>query len=197
MRTYALDVKSASKAGVSDYISETGKYKGIFTRAEIVTSKQGTEGVEFSFQSAEGLRADYLQLWTYNRDGKELPSLKCLNAIMACLRQRELSPGTITVDGASKDGFPSMHGKPIGVLLQREEYIKQDGSVGYKFNLIAPFDVQTELTAGEILAKKTEPEQLGRMVAMLKDRPMQKPRGDSTQDQSRTLADMDDDSIPF
>ncbi len=182
-RSYALDPKSAAQAGANTYINETGKYKGRFTRAEIVTSRQSTEGVEFSFVSDEGLRADYLTLWTYNAKGEALPSLKALNAIMACLRLRALDPASITVTDfngtRTASGFPALMGKPIGVVLQREEYEKtsrdQNGEplIGYKFNLLAPFDAQTELMAGEILAKASAPEQLAKMLATLKDKPMQ------------------------
>ena len=206
MRTYNLDPVAASQAGVSNYITETGKYKGKFTRAEIVESKQGTEGVEFTFESSEGLKADYLQLWTYNRDGKALPSLKALNAIMACLRTREMQPTQATISDAkgtrTAQVFPMLTNKPIGVLLQREEYVKGDGGIGYKFNLVAPFEAQTELTAAEILAKKTQPEQLAKMVSMLKDKPMQNARpaksdnGFQHGDPGASFADAED-SIPF
>ena len=204
MRTYNLDPKSAAAAGAANYISETGKYIGTFTRAEIVTSKKGTEGVEFSFLDQSGLRCDYLTLWTYNPSGEALPSLKVLNAIMACLRTRTLEPQPITVtrhDGATEhaEGFPALTLRPIGVLLQREAYVKNNGDEGYKFNIYAPFDAATELTAGEILAKKSEPEQLAKMIAVLKDKPLSgnKPSGTTAAKSSgQTFDDMDSD-IPF
>lgn len=207
-RSYSLDPKSAAKAGVTSYITETGKYVGKFTRAEIVKSQQGTEGVEFSFVTDDGLRSDYLTLWTYNAKGDALPSLHVLNAIMACLRVRELAPAKITVvdfgGTRSADGFPSLMDKPIGVLLQREEYEKNklgaDGQplIGYKFNLVAPFEAKTELTAGEILKQITTPEQLPKMVAKLKDKPLQKRRAPATVGAggSGSIDGMDDD-IPF
>ncbi len=207
-RSYSLDTKAAAQAGVANYINETGKYIGKFTRAEIVISRQNTEGVEFSFVSDDGLKADYLQLWTYNSKGEGLPSLKALNAIMACMKVKQIEPRQITVTGhdgtKTVNGFPDLMNKPIGILLQREEYEKTkvddngDPLIGYKFNLIAPFEASTELTAGEILSRKTEPEQLPRMVAMLKDKPMQKrqqrPAGGGLPPSS--FDDMGDD-IPF
>jgi len=204
MRSYNLDPKSAAAAGAANYISETGKYIGTFTRAEIITSRAGTEGVEFSFTDQSGLRCDYLSLWTYNKDGEPLPSLKVLNAIMACLRLRTLDPQPISVtrhDGTTEqaNGFPALTGKPIGVLLQREAYIKNNGDEGYKFNLFAPFDAATELTAGEILAKKSQPEQLAKMVAVLKDKPLQASKGGGqtpAAKQGQSFDNMDDD-IPF
>lgn len=204
MRSYNLDPKSAAAAGAANYISETGKYVGTFTRAEIITSQAKTEGVEFSFVDQSGLRCDYLSLWTYNKDGEPLPSLKALNAIMACLRMRTLEPQPITVvrhDGATEQatGFPALTGKPIGLLLQREAYLKRNGDEGYKFNLFAPFDSATELTAGEILAKKSQPEQLAKMVAVLKDKPLQANRGASQSTAAKPGQSFDDmdSEIPF
>lgn len=205
MRTYSLDPQAAAQAGVSNYITETGKYKGKFLSAEILLSQQGTEGVELSFESTDGRRANYIQLWTYNRDGKELASLKVLNAIMACLRLRELKPGTVTVEtkegSRQVQGFPELQNKLIGVLLQKEEYTKNDGKDGYRFHIFAPFEPNTELTAGEILNRKTHPEQLAKLVALLKDRPRQEQRTAATASAPTGSAtygnDPHDDDIPF
>ena len=198
-RSYSLNAQAAAAAGAAQYISATGKYIGKFTRAEIVTSQQGTEGVELDFVTNDGLKANFLQLWTYNAEGKDLPSLKVLNAIMAVLRLRGIEPAQITVtdprDGAKRatQGFPMLTDKPIGMLLQREEYTKRDGSVGYKFNVVAPFDAQTEMTAGEVLKKATQPEQLAKMVAVLKDKPMK-----ASKRPASSAGGFDDDfDVPF
>lgn len=179
MRTYALDVNAARQANVNNYIEQTGKYIGTFARAEAVTSKQNSEGVEFTFKSRDHQTADYLTLWTHNAKGEPLYGLKVLNAIMTCMRLRglEAKSGVITkTDGTTRQGeiFPELMDKPIGVLLQREAYEKNDGSEGYKFNIFAAFEAGTELTASEILDKKQTPERLGSIVATLRDRPMQK-----------------------
>lgn len=200
-RSYSLNPTAAASAGVSNYITETGKYVGRFTRAEIVKSKAGTEGVELDFVANDGRSANYLQLWTYNVDGKELPSLKALSAILACLRLRNIDAAPITVtdrDGGQRNaqGFLALTSKPIGLLLQREEYQKSNGDVGYKFNLVAPFDASSELTAGEILAKKAQPEQLAKMVSMLKDKPMQASKQRQAAPHQGGDLGMDDD-IPF
>lgn len=205
-RTYKLDTEAASAAGVSNYINETGKYIGKFVRAQSVTSKKNTEGVELDFVADDGRQANYLSLWTHRENGEPLMSFKVLSAIMACLKLRELSSGPITFkdrDGNQQreEGFPDLCGKPIGVLLQKEEYAKQDGKIGFKFNIIAPFDAQSELTAGEILSRKTRPEQLPKMVAVLRDKPMAggrpAPSGNTGSSYgSGSVGDMDDD-IPF
>lgn len=172
MRSYTLDTNAARQANANSYIDTTGKYKGVFTRAEAITSKKGTEGIEFTFKSDEKQTADFLTLWTYNKDGQELYGLKVLNALMTCMSVRELQPSQGQVpkwDGGTRNAtvFAALMNKPVGVLLQKEEYEKDDGSIGYKFNIFAPFHAQSEMTAKEILDKATKPEGLANMLSRL------------------------------
>lgn len=212
MRSYSLDPTAAQQAGVSNRITETGRYTGRFTRAESVLSRQQSEGVEFTFESDDGQTADFLTCWTYNAEGKELYGYKVLMAVMTCLRVKQLAPRAMMFqrhDGPHKaNGFPDLMGKPIGLLLQREEYEKQNGDIGYKFNIALPFEPSTGLTAGEILSKATAPGGVDKALAGLRDKPLKGRSAPSSYASSghpanRTpgsggsgLADMDDD-IPF
>ena len=186
-RAYTLDASSAKAADTPNgRITETGKYVGDIVSAKLVTSNSGTEGVEISFKSSLGQTADFLTLWTHNKDGKELFGLKVLNAIMACLQLRGITPRNGMVeewDSVSKSRvrvsavvFPELHA-PIGLLLQREQYIKGDGKVGEKLNIVAPFQYGTELTASEILNRVTKPEVLAKLVGQLKDKTLPKSNG--------------------
>lgn len=183
MATYNFNSEAAKQAdNFGNYIDETGKYKGEFIVAEAVTSKKGTTGIEFVFRSIDGREANYLTLWTHSADGKELQGYKTVNAIMACLRVGKIETEQRTIDkydaaaGAKTqqacDVFPALTKKPIGVLLQREAYLKASGGTGYKLNIVAAFEANTELMAVELIAKKTVPEQLGKMVARLADKPL-------------------------
>lgn len=171
-RSYDLDPDGAAKAGTSNYISKTDEYIGTFTAAVAVQSKQGTDGIEFSFKTNEGQVANFLQLWTFNTEGRQLYGHAVLSAILACLRQRSIQSRAMTMDGKPVEGFPDLCGKSIGLLLQREEYYKQDGSVGFKFNISAPFEPQSRKVAAEIL-KSLPAEKLPQMVAALRDKPVQ------------------------
>jgi len=208
-RNYALNTELAKEAGVSNRIDATGKYIGKFTRAEAVHSKEQTEGVEFTFQSTDKRTADFLTCWTFNVEGKELYGLKMVNALMTCMKVKEIKPQQGTVeryDGkvAQVELFQDLMNKPIGVLLQKEEYQKNDGTIGTKFNIVGCFDAVTEMTAKEILERAIKAEQLGGMVALLKDRPMSNKK--TTTQNARTasnsgsgnhaFADFEDD-IPF
>lgn len=207
-RTYNLDPKAASAAdNTVSRIDVSGKYIGILTRAEAVVSRQQTEGIEFSFKTDDGQTADFLTLWTYNVKGEALPSLKALNAIMTICRVKTITPTAGQVekwDSASHSRvkanatvFPELTGKRVGLLLQREEYAKTDGSIGSKMNIFGVFDADSELTASEILAKKTQPEVLARMVASLKDKPLNGSRPAAAPASTGGDAGGFDDDIPF
>lgn len=180
---YSLNTEAAKAADtMNSRLDETGKYIGMLTRAEAVTSKKGAVGIDLSFKSEDGRTADYLSVWTHGKDGSEIYGFKQLMAIMTCLRVKQLTktPGTVEkYDKELKEKvqikaeiYPELTGKPVGLLLQREAYIKGDGSEGHKLNIAGVFEASSELTASEILGKKTTPELLAKMVAVLKDKPL-------------------------
>lgn len=172
------DAKAADQIG--RFIKETGKYQGTITRAEAVKSKQHTDGVEFTFLSDDGREAEYLTLWTIKQDGTHLSDYKKLMAIMACCQVKSISPKPMMVKKYDRDagakvdtqitGFPELTGKKIGLLLQKELYTKDDGSDGSSLRIYAAFQHGTELTATEILDRKTSPVALGKLVEGLGDK---------------------------
>lgn len=212
MRSYNLNTEQAKQAdNGANRITETGKYSGRFTRAEAVTSKQQTEGIEFAFEADNGQSADFLTLWTYNADGKELFGLKVLNALMTCMKVKTIAPQSGTVEKWDRESggktkvqgtiYPDLMNKPIGLLLQREEYAKADSTVGSKFNIYGCFESSTGLVASEILEKIVQPTKLARIVASLHDKPMQAPKSRAApasqpSGQPGGFDTMDDD-IPF
>lgn len=205
---YKLNTEAAKKAdNLFSRIEEKGKYLGIFTRAEEVKSRKGTQGVDFSFKTDTGATADYLTIWTHNSDGKQLPGFNVLMAIMTCLRVKELSPRDGEIEKYDADQqkrvkvvvplFFDLMNKPVGLLLHMEEYEKKDGSTGWKPSISAPFD-KDEFTASEVLSKASKPETLAKMLAALRDRPLRNgpPASIPQPAGSNPFADMADD-IPF
>ncbi len=181
---YALDKAGAEAARKSDTgggaIKEMGKYVGSFTQAVDLDTKKGGKGIAFSFVSTSGQKAN-LAIYTKGADGSLYQGYEQLMAIMACMELRNITP---------KDGeytkydydlrkdvrvmgtlFPELC-KPIGLLLETEDYIKQDGDTGTRMVLKNVFQANTELTASEILDRKTVPAQLEKMVEGLRHRPV-------------------------
>lgn len=208
---YQLNAKAAKEADKKGgSINETGKYMGTILRAENVKSDKGTIGVELAFRSDDGKSADYLTLWTTNVEGKELYGYKTLMAIMACLRVKAITPVLQVVEKYNHDAkekrqvqaevFPELMNKPIGLLIQMEEYEKKDKSRAWKPSIYAPFD-KHGFTASEILNQATKPETMEKMLATLRDKPMRGPVAVSQELHSapaggKSLDDFDDD-IPF
>jgi hypothetical protein len=182
-----LNAQSASSAdNIATGIRDTGKYIGKITRAEKLLSGNGTQGLGISFKSYDGQTADYLDLYTINASGDDLPSLKMVNAILAVLKLREAQDGPINFekyDTSTKqreqrtaEGYPSLMGRDIGFLLQKEIYTDQHGADKDRVILYGVFQADTELTASEVLANKTTPEKLPRIIESLMARPIRDKR---------------------
>lgn len=209
---YTLDPQAARKSDTTGgMITELGKYVGTFTQAVDVDASTGTKGIALTFQSIAGQKAR-LSIYTMKKDGEKLMGYQALSAIMTCLSLRSLAPkagtylkwnnDTKTDDQVSGQVFPDLCNKPIGVLLETEDYPKNDGSTGVRMVLKGLFQASTELTASEILDKKTSPEQLARMVQSLRHRPLrgarpQAARTHAAAGQSGSGFDDMDDDIPF
>lgn len=212
---YELDTKLASKADtIGAYLSETGKYIGTFVRAEkLVSANKGTDGIGFTFRADDGRECRF-DVWTRKGNGEALQGLNQVNAMMACLQQRKLTVSQQNVKKWDNDArqdvlmqapcFAELMNKPIGLLLRSEEYEKMadnmpTGDTAWRMGLFAIFQADTELMASEILSRKTKPEQLEKVSAMLADKPLKKKAGGRPAQQPQQagqFADMDDE-IPF
>jgi hypothetical protein len=213
---YALDTNAAKQAdNFFSRIESKGKYTGIFTRAEKVTSAKGSRGVDFSFKSDDGATADYLTLWTHNAEGKQLYSYNTLMAIMTCLRVKELTAESGEVEKYDPNQkqrvketvplFKTLMNRPIGLLMHMEEYDKKSGGTGWKPSISAPFD-EAGFTASEILTKAKTPENVEKMFAALRDRPLKQAKASANNapassagyaQQSGGVFDDFEDDLPF
>ena len=131
-------------------------------------------------------------------------------AIMTCMSLRNITPKLGKATKYDYDArkevveeckiFPELC-KPIGVLLETEDFQKQDGSIGTRMVLKNVFRASDEFTASEILDRKQKPEQLEKMVAGLRHRPLKnwKPTPSRHADVSEHIPfdSMDDQEIPF
>lgn len=175
MRSYTVDPNAARQANANNYIEETGKYIGHIVTAEATKSRNGTDGIEISFKSNAGQMANFLTLWTYNAEGKDLYGLKVFNALMVCAELQSITPQQSTITDATGTQraatiFPELSNRPIGLVLQKEFYTKNDGSDGSRFNIYAPFHPQSEKMAKEILDGVSAPKALASLVATLSDK---------------------------
>lgn len=207
-RSYNLNTQSAKKAEqIGGRIDTTGQYTGTFLRAEAVQSSKGTDGIEFSFKADNGATADYLQLWTYNASGEELRGAQMLQAIMTCLRVKALTAKTATVEKYDRDAgakvpvqadvYPDLMGKPIGLLIQMEEYEAKDHSRKWRPVIWGCYEATSGMTATEILDKATKAERLAELLPRLADKPLKgsapAPRREPAMAAGENVPDITDD----
>lgn len=199
----------------STVINESGAYIGTITRAEKLTSKNGASGLGLSFKDDSGATANYLDLYTANSKGEKLPSNSIVHAILVCLKQKNVPEGEITVerwDKAAKTtfkqtvaGYPSLIGKKIGLLLQKELSTNDNtGEDNERMVIYGVFEADTGFTTSEILDKALKAEKMEKMKLYLESHPVNDrrktktnaPKADSVQS-GGGFDDFPDDSVPF
>ena len=206
---YTLDATSARNAeSIGKFIRDTGKYKGVFTRAELlISTEKGSRGIEFDFVS-DGKECT-LQLWTHSGTGEPYSALNMVNAIMTCLALRGIQPKKMVVEKYDYDSkqrhkvevtaFPDLMNKTIGLLLQKELSIYNNKERS-KMLIFAAYNAESEKTSTEILDKIAQPSALAKLVLLLADKDNRKSgQAIQSQQQSKTTnayAALDDD-LPF
>lgn len=213
---FTLDTKAAKAADqLNARITEAGKYSGVFTRAEAITSKKGSKGVEFSFKCDDGSTSDYLSVWTSNASGEQLAGFKAVMAMLTCMSLRGAKETQIEVEKYNFDmqqrervtvpGYPDMMNRPIGLVLQKELYTKNNGGEGERMLIVGCYRPSDEFTASEILDKAVKPEVLAKQLQWLAGKSVKDSRTNATPGASAPaaaassgggFADFTDD-IPF
>jgi hypothetical protein len=212
---YSLNNETSQAARKAEqrtsFIDEKGKYIGKFTRAEDIVAASGTRGIAFTFETEDGQKANF-SIYTIKKDGDKLGDFGTLMALMTCVGVKDIKPVAVDSMVWDKDSnsnisktlkqFPELMNKRVGILLAMEEYEKRDNSgTGWSARLNAVFQAETELTAAEILDRKTTPVKLPLLLAALRDRPLKKSGASSQQSQSHAhsggVSDFDDSGIPF
>ena len=138
---FTYNQESGVNAGAAQYISDTGAYKGEITKAEYVTSSnKGTKGIEFTFTSDDGLKANYLSAWYQKADGSQIKmGTDLINAMMGCCQLQSLTSQQVNGQNGVEYLAPEFNGKKIGLFLQKTLKSKQDGSDTYSFDIKIPF----------------------------------------------------------
>ncbi len=205
---YALDTQAAKAANAGGRIDTTGKYNGTIKRCIMFTNQNGTDGVEFEFVDSTGAGAT-MTLWTRSQKSPKLSGYNVLMSMMVVCGIRNLSAQPRMVkkyDYAEKAEIdmqvtvaPEFDNKPITLLLQREEYEKSNGDTGYRMNIYAALQQGTDLSADEILDRKTVAEQVHKLMGRLADKKAKPQQGGSAvpSQQQQSRHDELDDALPF
>jgi len=177
---FTLDPVAAKRADGGQFITQSGQYKGQFIKAQAIKSHKGATGIEFEFESENGERAR-LNIYTHGGDGSAIVGFGKLQALLTCLQLREIAapvPITANVWDANEQKrvdkpvpqYAELLGKPIGVLIEMEEYVNGSNETKKRANAAHFFCAKTGRMASEILERKETPERLEKLTAALKDK---------------------------
>jgi hypothetical protein len=189
MATIKVNKEKALKAGVGQYITTSGWYKGILTKALLKKRESGVHFFEFSFESEDGLKSDYITLNLTNKDGSENFESNIFHSLIATLGLEEV-PVIKAKNKNDFDSMPALCNKSVGVGLQKEEYSNADGETKYKFKALHFCDSTTNKTFSETEQLK-EAKFWGREIKdkVLEAKSEKKPEKDSSSN--------DDEDLPF
>lgn len=179
--SYSLNSQGAIEGSNIGYqrITASGAYTGVFTKAKAVTASTGAKGIELAFKTDDGAEANYLTLYTHSKTGEETLGRKQLDSLMACLKVRQIDPEQATImewDNSLQQEqqvgvllYTGLMNSRVGVVLQREEYRKNNGDTGERMNLYSFYNADTKQNGAEVM-QQTEAKALDNVLATLKDK---------------------------
>jgi len=179
---YTLDPKAAKAgSGGSGRIDTTAKYKGKIKFCSCWQSDNGASMVKIKFESDDGQTSD-IQICTHSgnaKGNKETYGFKQFQAVMACLKLRNLTPMEATVEDYDRDQqqmaqvsrtvFKEMTGAKIGLALYRHDQTSNQGNDFFSMDIAAPFNYDSEQVAQEILDNQPATK-LSKIVMSMKDK---------------------------
>lgn len=197
------DLQAAQQGdNVSKAITETGAYTGIITMAEHTVSTKGTQGIELTFQNTDKQFARYLTMWTVNQQGQQIYGYQQLCGLMTILGVQGTQATESTINKYDKDQqkevptvaqvYQNLLNIPVGVLLEKEEYLSNSGDVKEKLNLKGFFNPETKQTVTEVATQQNSSgSNLQKMIDQLKDKKLPTQAQSSTISQSSQAAQFD------
>lgn len=164
---FTYNQEAALTAGQGGFINENGAYVITITEAALTTSSGGAKAIEFSGESDDGRKVQYLSVYVTKKDGGDNTfGVNMVHAIMGCAGVKQL---TNQMKAAGQFVAPEFAGKKVGLVLQKVLRSKNDGSDTYGLEIRLPFIAQTRQTLLE-KAEGKNAEAVDRMVAGLKDK---------------------------
>lgn len=118
-----------SSGGNSDYILESGVYRGFVAEAswEQAPNSQA-KFFKFNFENEDGRKCNYISICYQKKDGTPnqfgCDQMNALMAVTGC------TSGLTDVGGKC----PEIALKPVTLALERENYPKNNGETGFRFN---------------------------------------------------------------
>jgi len=182
---YEYDENAASHADdIANRITDNGMFVGVFKRAEAVTAGTGATGIKFEFEAPGGGTTTFA-LYGHRADKSVIFGWNLIQAAMCIMGLKGLKskPGKVQVynedtkkpEEVDGDVFPELIGKPIGIVMQKELYTRDDnGADATRVNLYSFFHPETKFTASEIREHAKEPLKFAKIMKGLKTKDSRK-----------------------
>lgn len=155
--------EAIDKADRDSSISQTGYYEGTMTMVRYERTQSGAGCVVFDFES-KGSTAKGIKLFIIGKDGQEIFGYDIFQSFALCVGVKKVQATQLTIPlynyeqkkdiNTSAYVYRDLIKKPIGVILQKEEYSKENGDIGFRLNIKHFFNANTKQTAGEIINQK-------------------------------------------
>lgn len=148
---FSYNQEAAAQSGGSDYVELGGGYICTIKQAEYITAKSGAQAIEFTLETSEGLKCGHVKVYYKKKDGGENTyGTAIINAIMGLLKLHNLSSKSV----GAQYFCPELSGKTVGLFLQKIFYVRQDTSVGFKFEIAVPYSAVNRKTMREVIENK-------------------------------------------
>jgi hypothetical protein len=193
---FTHDQEAAMTAGQGGFINESGAYAITISEAKLTKAQSGAEFIEFSGETDDGRKVNYLSVCCKKKDGSvNTFGQSMVQAIMGCCGVRQVTSHMVSVNNLIA---PEFTGKRVGLVLQKILRTKNNGDDTYGMDIRIPFYPDTHQTIAEKVEGKPATA-IDKMVAGLKDKDERKSASTGYQNhaqQNIPPADFDD-GIPF
>lgn len=197
---FTYNEEKAVLAGQGGYINESGAYIFNLMGADLIQTSGGAKGIQFSGETDDGRKINYLTVYYKKKDGTEnIMGTNMINAIMGCADVESIDPKQHNGSWVA----PEFIGKKVGFLLQKTLRTKEQGEDAgketYSFEIIMPFYPNTQQTVLEH-AKNRAAESIAKRLQTLTDKDERKsvPHSDRTAPGNSTYPPVDTyDDIPY
>ena len=138
---FSFNKEEAQNAG-SNRIEKSGYYICTITDAELISKDSGAKFVRLSLEDDFG-KSTRTDILVVKKNGEKAFGQNFIQSLMGTLR-------IVNLQHDANMKFQMLINKRIGVVLEREEYLKSDGSgIGYKFNVLHFCDQVSNKTYSE------------------------------------------------
>ena len=192
MALKTFNSESAANAGTTGGLTKGGDYLIGINQTLYELGNEQSSYLEFSGKAVDiGAEVNFLKLYMTQRNGKEHFESGFIDAMMGLGNIKELTEQLAVINGENKVKVPQFTGKQYIFKLQREDYQKTDGSIGWSMKVLNVFDPATRKTYSEIMK--------GEEAKAILREPQDKlliPRSNTGTSSGSTFAPIDDD-LPF